>query len=1518
MTFAGGVADKLGNRYEGRWTVHCMVDVMDEKADSISLEPPGIDGIEFFIRRNGKLEYHQVKRQKSGLGRWTLKSLEAQQVQVLSDFWRSLSNPDVSCVFISTQDAEELQRLAMDARDAASLTEFEQTYLNKKLSGHFDTLLQKWENCSRTDAYEAIKRVKVETVGEQFLVNTVDNRLAALVEGDSKTVRIELAELAQNRIRNELTAHDIWHYLLEERGYRRREWGKDPHVLAAVDRVNDRYLSRLQKEAIAGAVIPRDEVDIILNKLTSLDSKGGVLVAGEAGVGKSGVILQAVEALRKEGIPLIAFRVDRLDPTDSPDQIGKQLENLPGSPAHVLANIAQGRDCVLIIDQLDAVSKASGRNSQFFECIDLIIDQVKAYPQMRLLLACRKFDLDYDCRLKRLTGENGIAETVIISRLSHEKVREMVAELGLDSSLLNNKQLELLSIPLHLRLLAEVAEVSKANVLNFRTAKDIYDKFWDYKKDVIHGRLGASEHWTNVIYTLCDYMSKHQRLSAPKARVDEYGKTAEWLASEHVLILEGQQYSFFHEGFFDYAFARRFAGEDQELLEFLGNREQQHLFRRAQVRQILVYERDAERDRYLADLQALLTSSNIRFHIKKVVFSLLAALDDPTQEEWEIIAPLMGDESEPITQQVWRTLRSSVRWFQLLDSLRLIEKWLRDENDERIEQTITLLSIMQRQIPERVAELAEPFIGVSEAWHNRLNHLIQGAELVPSRRFFDFFLRLIGEGILDEPREIIDSSRDFWMRIDSLPKHRPEWACEAIACYFNRYLDLSIAAGQPNLFDRSSSALPYSNFSEEILIASVRNAPRAFIKYLLPFMLRVMDLTSLKQNNPPWPDLVWYCRIHGKGYEIHDALLSGMEEAISNLAANHPEDFSLLAEQHLRNSYFETIQFLLIRAYTANGEIFADEAIDYLCEQTARLQTGGLVDRNGIIRHEVYFYTQLLLKAITTHCSHENLLKLETLILDYYTEAPKSTIALKFRGYPQFLLLDAIDSSRRTEIANRRLQEWKRKFTALQLIPSDEIEPSEPIAASIVGSPIPKKAAEKMTDEQWLKAIARYDYNDLRSGFQRTGQIIGGAYNLSKFLESQVKQEPLRFAGLIGRFPDSANSSYFNAVLRGIAEVDIDFETAFRVCQLCHQLPNYPCGRSISLLMGKLADLAWPQEAFDIVTWYALNDPNPEQETSNGQVYYGGDILNAGINSTRGSAVSAIAKLIFADKNRASYFREHLQQIVQDSSIAVRSCAVEALTAMLNYDRDLAVSLFQQLCNTEDALLGTHTVEDFLYYALQTHFKVLASIVERMIMCELPEVVKVGTRQACVASLNIEEARWLAELCLSSTETHRIAAAEIFVTNFRIAHFREFCENKLISFFDDSTEKVRSQAARCFLHLEGDELGDYICLVEAFVDSRAFYNDDYNLIHALEKTTAKLPNEVTYRVCDRFLEGLRSDDSDIRQRGRIKADQVSKLVLQLYSQSQDKNLQVRCLDLIDFMTQMEVYKLAEVLTQYDR
>lgn len=86
MPLPGRATDKLDDCYEGRWTVFCILDFMDEKADSIQLEEPGEDAFEFFLRRKSKLKYHQVKRQKSGLGRWKLKALENGQVKVLSSF----------------------------------------------------------------------------------------------------------------------------------------------------------------------------------------------------------------------------------------------------------------------------------------------------------------------------------------------------------------------------------------------------------------------------------------------------------------------------------------------------------------------------------------------------------------------------------------------------------------------------------------------------------------------------------------------------------------------------------------------------------------------------------------------------------------------------------------------------------------------------------------------------------------------------------------------------------------------------------------------------------------------------------------------------------------------------------------------------------------------------------------------------------------------------------------------------------------------------------------------------------------------------------------------------------------------------------------------------------------------------------------------------------------------------------------------------------------------------------------
>jgi hypothetical protein len=1362
MPLSGGATDKFGNRYEGRWTVLCMVEVMDEKADSIRLEPPGEEGegVEFWVSRENRREYHQVKRQQSK-GSWTLSNLKSKGV--LPNFWEKLKVPTATCVFISSDRAFQLDELADRARRSASFQEFEHEFLKasgqsqtSEQSRNFQDLCHRWNNCIQTEAYEALKKVRVETISEDLLRTTVESRLAALVDGESANVVDVLAQFALDKVHHELTAHTIWHHL-DERGFQRRMWGKDPHVLAKVTEANRLYQNPLRDSSIADQAIPRHETQTVLQKLISPTEQKALLVVGEAGVGKSGVMLQICDEVARKGLPFLAFRIDHLEPTLLPDKVGKQL-GLPGSPANVLAAIAQKQECVLIIDQLDAVSLASGRNPQFFDCVFEIIKQVQAHANMRLVLACRKFDLDNDNRLRHLTDQDGLAETVQINRLSNATVKEVIStKLELDATRFNEKQLDLLSVPLHLNLLAEISKNSEIDTLDFNTAKDLYDQFWDRKKALIRERRGNSVKWVEVIDTLCDYMSRKQTLSAPKIILDDSNLSddAQTMASEHVLVWSDSRIQFFHESFFDYAFARRFEARGQTLLTFLLESEQ-HLFRRAQIRQILLHQREANFDGYLSNLSELLRSSDIRFHLKQTVFSLLAALSDPKEKEWETIAPLIMDSKVPLAEQIWRVLRVSVHWFKLLDSLSVIRQWLASSDLEQVTQTISLLAIFQEQLPDRIVELLEPYIdSKSEEWQQHLNSFFTSAYIKPgaSRKFFEHFLRFIQRGIFDHPQglRINNYEHDFWFGISSLSEMHPDWACEAIACYFNHHLELSVAAGQPNLFDYDSGSLPRSSNDDGSLHDCAHKAPEKFIETLLPFMFSVIEANADQSGEPPWQDPIWDDRIYGEGHDIQSKLLHEMEIALSHMSVNSTEAFSDLVEQKLLDSDFETIQYLLIRAYTANANRYADEAIHYLCQNQNRPETG-YSSCQGNANAAPFWATYQLLKETTLYCSEDNLTRLENVILNYFTSWEKSVHGRRVRGYTQFFLLEALNPLKRSRTATCRIQEWKRKFISLNLLdPSGildipEIEDTINIDDDIETSPISNKSASRMTDGQWLKAIKRYDKN----GFSiyksdASGRVTGGAYQLSCELEKHVKLEPKRFANLIIQFPENSNTVYFNAVLRGFANTEVDVNTAFRISSYFHELPSYSCGRQISELIGNLAHLAWSKEAFGILIWYALTDPEPNQELDDNS----SDPLSSGISTTRGSAVIAIAKLIFADKNRTPYFQEALQKAVDDSSIAIRACVAEALIAVLNHDRNLAVQLFIKLCNSTDKLLGTFTIKRFLYYALQTHFQELTPILDRMVTSDLSEVIKAGAKQASLAFLAQGEAKSLVERCLS-------------------------------------------------------------------------------------------------------------------------------------------------------------------------
>src|SRR5437868_11768104 len=107
------------------------------------------------------------------------------------------------------------------------------------------------------------------------------------------------------------------------------------------------------------------------------------------------------------------------------------------------------------------------------------------------------------------------------------------------------------------------------------------------------------------------------------------------MASQNVIVVENDTVRFFHETFFDYCWARLFVEEGRTLLEFLlADGLEQHLFRRAQVRQILEFQRERDFSTYLRNLRELLTDTRVRYHLKKLAIDWLARRVDPRPEEW--------------------------------------------------------------------------------------------------------------------------------------------------------------------------------------------------------------------------------------------------------------------------------------------------------------------------------------------------------------------------------------------------------------------------------------------------------------------------------------------------------------------------------------------------------------------------------------------------------------------------------------------------------------------------------------------------------------------------------------------------------------------------------------------------------------------------------------------------------------------------------------------------------------------
>ena len=1010
MPLPGGASAKAGLAYELLWTVNCMLRVMQDETMSIWLEPPGEEGegIEFSIETRDSTEHHQVKRQLTGSGYWSLASLAREGV--LRHFYDKLDDPSATCWFVSTDKAHPLRDLAERARKSDNYASFCAHFLgSKRWSKHFADLHSRWGAPNKEDTYQRLERTIICAIEEDVLRELVESTLASCVIGNAKNALDVLQQFALEQTHQKLTSNEILAHL-QSRGFSRTALSLDSTT--AINQWNDTYLASIQPIGIAGEIIRRAEVDQIFRLFDDEESNNIVLLTGKAGVGKSSAIAQVLEEMRiRDGLAL-CIRLDRLESSSTPRELGQAL-GLAGSPVSVLSNVAAERNSLLVIDQLDAVSLASGRNSDFFDCIGAMLREAKRHPNLRVLAACRKFDSDNDPRIQQLIQADGLAQEVSLPEFDASTVRGLVVNLGIEPNSLSAKQIELLSLPVHLRLLSEVTSGGTDAPLRFQTAKELYDAYWDEKKRSLK-RLVAASHIQEVADLMADSMSDRQSLSVPASLLDEHHEVADLMASENILVKDRARVSFFHESFFDYIFARRMIQHSFDAVQFaLG--QGQSLFVRSQMRQILLQQRDIYPEDALRNVSSMLNHPDIRTHLKDIVLALLSSLDDPTLDEWTIIAPLLVSE---LSDQVWRAVSGSNAWFDLLDSIGQVRQFLVSEDEQLVDSAMRFLLSVQNQRADRVAALLSPFLGVSESWDQRLIFSIVHSEMGASRSFFDFAQKAIGAGIFDAL--LSPNGDDFrtWYRAKQLAESNPEMACELAAAFCGRLVKCMQSTGHP--WEFLDTRLDIGGEVMEGLAVSV---PEMFVESLLPFLYDVLDISADKKIAPPWRDSVWGLGGIGQLTGLDNGFLLAMESALRWLASNESDKFRIYAKK-FRTSRYKTVHYLLMRSYCLAGNSYADEAVEYLLEDFAARFGSGHVSTSS--DHAVLE----LIESATPYCSARNLERLERTILDFCPDYEKGFHSRKRRGASQLRMLMRIESWRLSDKSRRRLQELQRKFAA--------------------------------------------------------------------------------------------------------------------------------------------------------------------------------------------------------------------------------------------------------------------------------------------------------------------------------------------------------------------------------------------------------------------------------------------------------------------------------------------------------
>lgn len=964
------------------------------------------------------------------------------------------------------------------------------------------------------------------------------------------------------------------------------------------------------------------------------------LLVGNAGMGKSVVIKKVIHKLDADGIKCFAIKADKLQiPVGYTSN--EHLELL----RKTFASLNHEKRSVLIIDQIDALSQYINSDRNKLENIITLVklfSEDKELGNVRIIVSCRSFDLEFDPKLSLLSCESQIR----LGMLDKEDVEKVLDRLkvGLYKEL-DDYTKSVLQTPQHLNLFCRVYVKNKRK--DFNSITELYDELWQQTICLAEAKINK-EVAEKILYDLALKIYDDETLTPQWDSNTSELKEAYYLISEGVIEQIDNRAAFFHQSMYDYVFARYYQKEKRSLIQdLLEKKKHQGIFMRSTVNFVLDYERANNTKQYKADINTILFSGKIRAHIQLMLLWEMANRVNIMPFEKKCIKDLYVQNRLLFFSFIRRTYNKE--WYQIITPL--IGK-----------------EIKTMRIGDAVYENVYGYF-----W----NHVQTSTE--------DVF-KLV-DCIKDEKtrnaiaRNILHATPDYTFSIVT------KWykiLCDTLY-YKADFLERAFPTNPQFVLDNISELIDYilapqkkenhheehvvERTLEEVCTPLMEKRPEDFYPIIRDRILYAIDVNRV----PSWRDGIDYNNVfppmmdqHHHAYSLHEWFGELLKKQVKRQTSTAIADIKYLLIQREASCYG-----FAFKAMKENPTLFTDDIL-------AILKDTKLVEDLLSYSDVTYHFVEML-RVWFPLVDSDTLTLCQGLIYDYKSDSDMQPDRKRsytgayypHLGYDQRKLIWAIPESLRDSKIKRRLQELKRKYGGEW---KNEKPDHDVTAAYVCGGLMSPEQYKTVSCEVWRKSF--YGIKDFAKGKFRH---FDNRAHADAFKQC-VSERPYYFEKFVFQIFEDEHipAIYKLSGLDGLALAKFPTGQLLPLLWKCMDKFDQLCKDGYGYRLFEVIDTVTTAEGEHIdkivvfLKRIILSEYNSKYDASIEDKFDNAitnDTLNAGVNSTQGHAIQSLAKIGKLQKRKTMAY-DFFMDTCDDLSIEHQLTAMFYLQREC-YDNDL-------------------------------------------------------------------------------------------------------------------------------------------------------------------------------------------------------------------------------------------------------